>query len=308
MPLRVTLRQLEYLVAVGECGSIVQAAEQVNVSSPSISAAIAQLESEFGLQLFVRRHAHGLSLTQGGIRFIAQARAVLAQARALNDLANDISGKVRGPLNVGCLVTFAQIVVPQLRRSFVDAWPEVEVRQFERDQQEIFDGLRAAKLDIALSYDLNIPADIVFTPLIDLPPFALLPEGHPLATRKSLTPRDLADQPMILLDLPMSSDYFLSCFTDAGITPRVAERTRDIAVMRSLVANGFGYSLANIRPLTDEAADGRKLCIVPLGGVAKTLRLGLLTIEGIGSRTITAFADHARSQITPDHAPGIRPL
>lgn len=59
MPLRFTLRQLEYLVAVGECGSIVLAADRVNVSSPSISAAIAQLEQELGLQLFVRRHANG---------------------------------------------------------------------------------------------------------------------------------------------------------------------------------------------------------------------------------------------------------
>ncbi|MFD1809219.1 LysR family transcriptional regulator [Gemmobacter lanyuensis] len=49
MPLRFSLRQLEYLVAVGEAGSIAQAAERVNVSSPSISAAISQLEEAFGL-------------------------------------------------------------------------------------------------------------------------------------------------------------------------------------------------------------------------------------------------------------------
>lgn len=82
MPLRFTLRQLEYFVAVGECGSIALAAEKVNVSSPSISAAIAQLEAEFGLQLFVRRHAQGLSLTQGGMRFMDDARALLESARA----------------------------------------------------------------------------------------------------------------------------------------------------------------------------------------------------------------------------------
>ena len=57
MPLRFTLRQLEYFVAVGEAGVHRPAAANVNVSSPSISAAIAQLETEFGIQLFVRRHA-----------------------------------------------------------------------------------------------------------------------------------------------------------------------------------------------------------------------------------------------------------
>ena len=105
MALRFTLRHLEYLVAVGECGSIALASEKVNVSSPSISAAISQLEAEFGLALFVRKHAHGLSLTQGGKQFVAQAKQVLAEAGKLNELANQITGKVRGPLSVGCLLS-----------------------------------------------------------------------------------------------------------------------------------------------------------------------------------------------------------
>ncbi len=112
MPLRFTLRQLEYLVAVGEAGSIAVAAERVNVSSPSISSAIGLLEEEFGLQLFVRKHAQGLALTQAGRQFMAQAKHVLGQAELLNRLADDISGNVQGPLAVGCLLTFAQLMVP----------------------------------------------------------------------------------------------------------------------------------------------------------------------------------------------------
>ena len=111
MALRFTLRQLEYFVTVGELGSIAQASEQVNVSSPSISAAISQLEEEFGLPLFVRKHAHGLSLTQAGRQFLVQARKVLAEAKSLSRLAGSISGSVQGPLNVGCLLTFAQVLL-----------------------------------------------------------------------------------------------------------------------------------------------------------------------------------------------------
>ncbi|NOR30503.1 MAG: LysR family transcriptional regulator, partial [Sulfitobacter sp.] len=83
MPLRFTLRQLEYFVAVGELGSIAQAAEKVNVSSPSISAAITQLEKEFGLPLFVRQHAQGLSLTQAGRRMMEQATHILQESDLL---------------------------------------------------------------------------------------------------------------------------------------------------------------------------------------------------------------------------------
>ena len=128
MPLRFTLRQLEYLVAVGECGSISQAAEKLSVSPPSISTSIAQLEAEFGFPIFVRKHAQGMSLTRDGRVFLAEAQAVLRDADRLNDLANDITGRVRGPFKVGCLQTFAQIVLPQLRRSFVDRYPELFAR------------------------------------------------------------------------------------------------------------------------------------------------------------------------------------
>lgn len=298
MALRVTLRQLEYFVAVGECGSIALAAEKVNVSSPSISAAIAQLEAEFGLQLFIRRHAQGLSLTQGGARFIENARAVLAEARALNDLANDITGKVRGPLNVGCLVTFAQIVLPRLRRSFVDLYPEVAFRQFEWDQAALFDGLRAARIDVAMAYDLDVPSDLRFIPLVELPPYVVLGEGHPLAGRKSLSVAELAEHPMVLLDLPMSAEYFLSFFSEAGVVPKIAERTRDIAVMRALVGNGFGYSMANIRPVPAHSPDGQPLRLVPLRGGLRPLNLGLLVSEGaLNSCTIRAFVDHAREMV-----------
>lgn len=308
MPLRFTLRQLEYLVAVGDCGSIALASEKVNVSSPSISAAIAQLEQEFGLPLFVRKHAHGLALTQGGRQFVEEARRVLAQAARLNDLANAITGVVRGPLNVGCLLTFAQVVLPALRRGFVDTHPEVEFRQFERNQSEIFAGLRQATLDLALTYDLAIPADLEFVALASLPPYAVLAADHPLAAAASVTPAELAPWPMVLLDLPLSADYFLSFFGGTGARPQIAERTRDMAVMQSLVGQGFGYSIANIRPWSDRSPDGRALRYVPITGPVRPLRLGLLLSAGArASLTVRAFVDHCRQTLGAGAPLGLPP-
>lgn len=312
MPLRFTLRQLEYLVAVGECGSIAGAAERARVSSPSISAAIAQLEAEFGLPLFVRRHAQGLAPTQGGRQFIDQARAVLAQAARLTDLANEVTGQVRGPLAVGGLTTIAQIMLPQLRRSFIAAHPEVEFLQSEGHQAELFAALRAARIDIALTYDLQIPPDLEFQPLLRLPPYALMDPGHPLALRPTVAPEDLAPHPMVLLDLPMSAEYFLAFFRQRGLSPRVVERTRDMGTMQSLVANGFGYSLANIRPQTDRAPDGHALRFVPLTGPVgepvRAMRLGLVTNEGAGAAlTLRRFIEHCRARVAEGGLPGLAP-
>lgn len=304
MALRYTLRQLEYLVAVGQAGSITLAAEGLNVSAPSISTAIAQLEAEFGLPLFVRKHAHGMSPTQSGREIIREAALALAAAGRLTELAAQYRGTVKGRLNIGCLLTFAQILVPQLRRSFIDRYPEVEFHQTETHQAALIEGLRDATLDVALTYDLSLPADLEFIELTRLPPFVMLAQDHPLGQRASLTMADLADLPLVLLDLPLSADYFLSFFEKASLKPRISERSRDMAVVQSLVANGFGYSIANFRPLTNRAPDGKALSYVPLTGPVQPMRMGLLCANGSrASLTIRAFIDHATAtlqDILPD--------
>lgn len=299
MPLRFTLRQLEYLVAVGECGSISQAAERLSVSPPSISTSIAQLEAEFGFPIFVRKHAQGMSLTRDGRVFLAEAQAVLCDADRLNDLANDITGRVRGPFKVGCLQTFAQIVLPQLRRSFVDRYTEIEFQQTEAHQMALIEMLRNADIDIALTYDLSIPADLVFVELATLPPYLVFPEAHPLAGRESVALAEVAPYPMVLLDLPLSSDYFLALFAAAGARPNIVERTRDLPIAQSLVANGFGYTIANIPPVTDLSPDGHRLRFVPLTAPVRPLRMGLVHAGGGASFSkARAFVAHCRENLS----------
>lgn len=306
MQLRFTLRQLEYFIAVGETGSIILAAERLHVSSPSISAAIAQLEDVLGLQLFVRHHAKGLSPTQAGMQVLQQARRVLGEGETLFRLSGEISGSVQGHLKLGCLLTFAQVVVPRLRRGFESRFPLVQISQSERDQQEIIEALRNGTIDVALTYDLDIPDDLTFLPLVKLPPYVLLPEHHPLAHLQAISIDQLKDHPMILLDLPLSSTYFLSLFRDAGFKPQIAERTRDLAVVRSLVGNGYGYSIANVRPLNDLSPDGRKLCFIPLAGPMRPMVMGLVLSKGIETLlTIRAFTAYCQETLTSDSVPGI---
>lgn len=304
--LRFTLRQLEYFVAVGEMGSIVLAAEKVNVSSPSISAAINQLEKEFGLPLFVRQHAQGLSLTAAGREMLKQAQTVLGGAEKMVDLAGDISGNVQGPLSIGGLLTFAQVVVPALRASFEALYPDARITQQELDQAQIFSKLRRSEIDVAITYDLDLPGDLTFEPIAALPPYAIFNETHPLADRRSVTVTDLLPHPMVLLDLPFSSEYFLSFFGAYGKKPKISERTRDMAVMRSLVANGFGFSIANVRPLNDLSPDGKVLKFVALEGDLRPMQMGLLSSREADSvNVIRTFIAHCKGEYQSGLLPGL---
>ena len=116
--------------------------------------------------------------------------------------------------------------------------------------------------------------------------------------------QDLAPLPFILLDLPSSGAYFLSHFTGAGLAPRIAERTRDLGVMRAMVVCGFGYSIANLRLGSDRAPDGQRLAQVPIGGAVRPIRLGLMLPPGTPRRTVQEFLHHAGAYVTEAHLTG----
>lgn len=97
---------MQYFVATAESGSIIIASEKIHVSSPSISAAIAHIESELQVQLFIRQHAKGLMLTNIGQQVMQECKVILSQANSLYALAADFSGSIRGPLKLGFLVPF----------------------------------------------------------------------------------------------------------------------------------------------------------------------------------------------------------
>jgi DNA-binding transcriptional LysR family regulator len=308
MPLKFTLRQLEYFVAVGETGSIAAASERVNVSPPSISASISQLEEEFGIQLFIRHHAQGLSLTPGGRRFFNEGRLILDQAEAMHELASDIAERARGPLNIGCLVTLAPLVLASLRRSFEDRYPNARVGSFVGHQAKLIEMLHRAEIDVAITYDLQIPQDVEFASLAELPPYVLVASDHALAGCDSVTLERLASEPMVLLDLPLSREYFLSLFQERNLRPVIAERCEDMAVLRSLVASGYGYALANIRPLTDLAPNGEKLRNLRLEGDFRRMALGLAMIATERrSRIVSAFLEHCEAQVSNEKIPGMAP-
>ena len=304
--MRFTFRQLQYFIAAGEAGSIALASEAIRISPPSISTAIAQLERELGVQLFIRHHAQGMSLTPAGRVLLRDARRLIEQAEGLYAVASEATDQVRGQLAVGCLVTMAPMVLPELSHSFTTAYPQVTIRHHENHQEWLLNSLRRAEVDVAVTYDLQIPEEIRFTPLASLPPHALMAETHPLAGRAAVSLAELAGEPLILLDLPMSREYFLALFMTAGIQPTIHSRSPHQEVVRTMVANGYGYSVANVRPRSDLALDGRRVVRVPLAGDHEPMRIGIATLKQLRtSRLVQAFEDHCRSVVSDRNIPGM---
>jgi DNA-binding transcriptional LysR family regulator len=275
---QLTLRQLSYFLAAANHQSIRKAAQALNVSSPSVSMAITRIEDTIEAQLFVRRHARGLVLTEAGRDLAVSARNMLLCAREIETAGHGTAATYSGRLNIGCLVTVAPFLIPPLLGTFAAAYPRLQIRWREGNHESLVDGLEVGVLDIAILYDFDIPSSLHCTPLRAMPLQVVLHADHRLARRATLSLLDLVDEPLILLDLPKSRDYFLSIFGDLGVTPRIAHRTTSFEMLRSLVANGLGYSLLNFCPPLDFPHHGA-IVSRPLAEVSKRAQLVLARLH-----------------------------
>ena len=293
-----TLKQLRYFVAAAEAGSVTQASQRLNISQPSVSAAIAELESRFGIDLFIRHHAQGLSLTPAGQSMLTNARSLLSHAEAVRQGARGLGQDLAGELHVGCFLTFAPMIMPRLIGAFAVTYPAISVTLHETHVQGLFDGLHDGAFEIALTYDLNLEDDLDFDALIEVPLHVILAKTHPLAKKPEVSLKELIDWPMVVLSLPQSRDYFLSLLYGFHLQPRIAHETPSFEMVRGLVANSDAFALMHSRPVSDWTLGGRRVVYRPIKEKLRPTKLGLARLGKLRlTRRAEAFAEIARAEL-----------
>jgi len=169
-----------------------------------------------------------------------------------------------GELRLGCLVSLAPYVIPTLVAAFLERQPGTSVRLIETSQAGLAEALRDGQCDLVLTYDLELPQGLAKLPLTRIPTYALLPSAHPLAAAEAVSLSALAKEPMILLDLPMSREHFMSVFSRAGLTPNVRLRSSNFETVRGLVGHGLGFALLGTKPATGVTYDGHAVTARPI--------------------------------------------
>jgi DNA-binding transcriptional LysR family regulator len=288
------LRVLRYFVAAAERGNVTEAARELNVSQPSVSLAIARMEGALGVELFVRQHARGVALTPAGSEVLLEARKLLSQASDFLLAASSVGQALRGTLSIGCLSYLVPSFLPAILKGFLDLHPEIDVSFREGDQDTLQAALANGEIEIAITYDLLLARRFTVRQLLELPPYLLLPERHRLARRPYVTLRDVAAEPCVLLDLPISREYFASVFGAVDLKPLVRYRTASVEAVRSFVGNGLGYSVLNHPSRTGTTYDGRRTRVVGLSDALPPARIAAVHLAEHKLRAIAqAFLSHA---------------
>jgi DNA-binding transcriptional LysR family regulator len=291
---RYTLRQLEAFVAVAENGSIAAAAQALHVSQSAVSGAVNGLERVFDAQLTIRRKAHGVTLTAAGRYVLDRAKGLLIEATDLELHAGGAGAELRGSLTLGCYLTLAPTVLARLIDHYGERHPLVELDFFDGPQTEVQSRLARGRLDVAIAYDLSLPAGLLRRRLYDAEPSVVLAADHPLAARGEISLADVAAEPMILLDVNPSRENTMTMFDAAGLQPNIRFRTTDYEVTRSLVGRGKGYAILVQQPAGDLSYEGRPLVVRPIRPAVRTIPVSIVWPATVRpSQAVTAMVDLA---------------
>ena len=234
-------RQLEYFVAVAEELNFTRAAARVFAAQSTVSAGVAALERELGARLF-ERDAHGVTLTGVGAAALAEARAGLQSIERLRDLAAG-DGPLRGVVRVGIFTNLTSIDLPDIMGEFRRRHPGVDLRlgPSPSGSTGLADDVRQGRLDLAF-YGLPdpVPGAIVL-PLAEVPFVAVLPEGHPLAARDTVSLGELAAERWVDAREGFGNRVALDrALAAAGLGRRIDTEVSDLGEIPRFVAAGLG--------------------------------------------------------------------
>lgn len=254
-----TLRQLEYFRSIARYGSISGAAENERISRSAIGAALDDLERSLKVQLFHRHKSLGMVLTPAGERLLDIAHDVMQKADQLEMAAQ--GKELSGDLSIGFFSSLGPTLVPWLHGYFGKNHPGVNLRVYTEPLDRLRELLNAGEIELAVSYSLDFDQHLESMALYRTRMHAILPRNHPLAANRTVQAKDLAAEPLILLDVPPSPSFVRNYFTSQELEPRLAYRYKNFEVIRSLVARGIGYSLFIQRPAIDRSYEGLEIAV-----------------------------------------------
>jgi DNA-binding transcriptional LysR family regulator len=206
-----------------------------------------------------------------------------------------MGGVQGGEVSAACFITLAPFLLPGLLSGFGQRHPEIALTIQEGNQAEVLEHLRSGRCEVALSYAYGLSDEFEAEVLAELSPRIILAEDHPLARRRSISLRELAGAPMILLDLPHTRDYFLSLFRSMKIEPRVAHKTRSYEMVRGLAARGLGFGILNAIPRLPWTYDGKKIVAVAITEQLPNILVVSLRLKKVVTRpAVVLFADFAK--------------
>jgi len=274
------LRDLEYLVSIGELKHFRKAAEKCFVSQPTLSGQLKKLESYMGVRL-VERTTRNVFLTPIGEEIVKRARLILADVASIENLVTTYYDPMQGTVNIGLIPTIAPYLLPLIVETINQKFPQLEIILHEVQTEVMLKKLSEGFLDagiLATPVEANGFEEII---LYTEPFYVAINKKHPYALKKTIEKEDLRGETLLLLEEGHClRGQALDICSDNMTKERKDFRGTSLETIRHMVSAGIGITL-----IPKTAIDYKYLIknssikYIPFAEPAPARRVGLLYRE-----------------------------
>lgn len=263
------IQQLQYVIKIVETGSMNEAAKQLYITQPSLSNAVRNLETEMGIQIFIR-NPKGITLTKDGMEFLSYARQILEQTALLEE-------RYKGDNTSRELFSVSSQHYAFVVNAFVALFNGTDMTQYElflRETRtwEIIDDVKNFRSEIGVlflnSYNRDVLTklfddnSLIATTLFTTTPHIFVSKSNPLANRKKLSMKDLEDYPYLSYDQGLHNSFYFSEEMMSQIPHPKSIVVSDRATLFNLMIGLDGYTVAS--GILNSKLNGDEIVAIPL--------------------------------------------
>ena len=194
------VRNLEVFLSVARHLNFTRAGEEVNLTQPSVSVRIRQLENEIGLRLF-EQLGKKVALTEAGVSLIPHARRVMAAIEDARQCIQELQGLQRGSLRIGASTTPGMYLIPKAIASFKAQHPKIEIHLRIKDTQQVESGVLNNEFDFGFVGGHLVGHEVAALPWLVDRLVLIVPPDHDFARRKSVKPINLKNHKFIFREI-----------------------------------------------------------------------------------------------------------
>ena len=227
--------QLKVFLAAAETLNFSQAAKRLHMSQPSVTQHIRNLETHFGMPLFIRA-GRKLALTEAGVTLLPMARDLVLAAVRADEMMDTLKEEIHGHLWIACTTTPGKYILPSLMADFLKKHPKVEASISVSNRNDAMRYLNEGKAQIMVSSVFNYHPDIEFHKFISEPLVLIVPNNHPWTKRSRIKLDELRKANMILRE-PSAGSYMV-------LRDGLAEKGFDIGDLRKVLTLGNSEAIA----------------------------------------------------------------
>lgn len=236
------IRGLEVFLSVAKHLNYTRAGEEVNLSQPSVSIRIKQLENELGMKLF-EQLGKKVALTDAGLLLLPHARRVIAAIQDAKQALEELQGLERGLLRVGASTTPGMYLIPQIIANFKERYPKIEIHLGIKDTRQVEEGVIRNEFDFGFVGGHLAGDEVDVLPWVTDQLVLVVPPTQRLARKKSIKAEDLRKEKFILREVGSATQATIaSHLQKLGLAVETVMKMENPESIKKAVQSGLGIA------------------------------------------------------------------